>query len=233
VTAFSDRRRRILFLGPEGEKSEEIRDHLLSSGCEVLAVSRVSAAMDALAGPRKADLLIADVGAGEDEIRQVVHHVRHTPETAKIPIIALVNGEKTDAVTEIFHLGCDGFLNKPVDMRALGEKVNQLLWSPQRATRRVGCHLPARLISGREVIPGEIVQICEDGAGLLLGEKRPAEGILTLRFTLPGGEEEISVGAAVIHVKEARGRYLHGVNFVTPGAKTRGEIRQYVQKTMT
>ena len=166
-------------------------------------------------------------------MRDVVFHMKNTPAMETIPIIALLNGESVEAVTEIFDLGCDEFLRKPVDSTLLKDKLSVLWWSPRRATPRVGCRFSARIISGRTAAPGEIVQISEGGAALLLPEGRPEERVLTVRFALPEeGKEEISLAAAVIHAREEEGQFLHGVRFVTPGNETRRKIRRFVQKSV-
>ncbi|MBN2719493.1 MAG: PilZ domain-containing protein [Proteobacteria bacterium] len=224
---------RILYLGPSAENSAKILGQLRAFGFEVLAVSSSHSAREALSGSATVDFVVADMDAGENEVRDIVFHMKNTPAMEEIPIIALLNAESVDAVTELFDLGCDEFLRKPADSALLKDKLSVLLWSPRRATPRVGCRFSARIISGRTADPGEIVQISEGGAALLLPKRRPEERVLTVRFALPEeGEEEISLAAAVIHVREEEGQFLHGVRFVTPGSETLRKIRRFVQKTL-
>ena len=192
-----------------------------------MTASGVSDAREALAGSAGIDLLVVDSGAGVKGVRDIVHIARSTPRTSGIPVIALMDGGDLEGAAEISSLGCDEILEKPLDHGLLMEKAGTLLWSPQRASARVGCGFPARVVFGREVSSGEVVQVCEDGAGLILPERLREEGVLALKFTFPDGEE-ISVAAVVVHIERRGGGYFHGISFISPGVQTRERIRVFV-----
>ena len=201
--------------------------------CRVTSVSEGPEALAALNNGTKADLLIVDMGVGEEEMKTFVCQVKNMPTTKKLPIIALIDRDDIGAVADVLGAGCDEFLHKPVNSGLLRQKVHSLLDLPPRASNRAPCDVVAEAGSGEKAAVGKIVEIGEEGAGLLLEGMREKEEVLELRFSLPQQSDELIVEASVVHIEDAYGQYLHGVRFTRVDARTGGKIKQYVQEAMS
>jgi CheY-like chemotaxis protein len=224
----------ILILKTLREKKDRIEEQLARLGCRVRFVAGVFETREALCGCPMADLLIVDImDIGEENLKTLVNHVRSDPATARIPVVALLERDDIGAVAGALSAGCDDFLHKPVNYNILRGKVRSLLELLPRASSRVPCRIAVEAVSGGETMPGEIVEISPEGAGLLLEGLLGKGQVLNLEFGLASGPGTLVVGASVVHIEEAYGRYLHGVCFSVPDSETERKIKQYVQEAVS
>ena len=233
MKGLTGRGKRVVVLGSSGGKKQEIVRCLADCDCRVQSVSKGPEAFAALKNGPKADLLIVDMGVGEEEMKAFVSHLKNTPGTNRIPIIALVDRDDIGAVADVLGAGCDEFLHKPVNSGLVRQKVHSLLDLPPRGSNRVPCGVIVETGLGEKAAVGKIVEIGEEGAGLLLEGMMEKEEVLELRFSLPHGSDKFIVEASVVHIEDAYGRYLHGVRFTRVDARTGGKIKQYVQEAMS
>jgi len=219
----------IFILKPPGKDQEELSDMLDNFGYEVTSIVEESSAFTVLKGGSNINLLLVDAEIEEKVLTSLIRKVKSDPALEKLPVIALVEEKDMSDVSGLLSAGCDEFLLKPVNPRILYKRIQAVLESTPRSYNRVQCRIVVEASSGTQTVTGEIVEISEGGAGLLVNEKQREGDILKLIFVLPETLEELTVGAKVLHVGRTGLQYLHGVKFDIVDGDTREKIRKYVQ----
>ena len=217
------------------DRSQKIREQLTELltryGYKVKETGSPADAVEFLHGG-EVDLLVVEVGTRGASQETMIREIRSTPSFEDIPVIVLATAEEVgDVATWVSH-GCNDFLLKPVNPRLLFQRVQTLVEINPRAYNRVGCNVLAEGTTGAENVNGELKEIGEGGASLVLERALAADDILKLNFTLPRRPGELTLGAEIIYVQEVEGRYIHGLRFIIIDAGTRERIKQFVQDTL-
>ena len=93
---------------------------------------RVIEAIDGVSGLETAreilpDLILLDINLPEVDGYEMVSHLRSTPGLAEVPIIALTANVMKGDRERTLEAGCDGYIQKPIDVDALPEQVAAFL----------------------------------------------------------------------------------------------------------
>ncbi|URI06092.1 response regulator [Aquincola tertiaricarbonis] len=102
------------------------------------AAHQVSTAMDALQGLAIArselpDLVLMDIQMPGMDGLDATRALRRDPQTASLRVLALTGLAMSGDEQRILAAGCDGYITKPYDYRALLDKVAALLAQPPRS----------------------------------------------------------------------------------------------------
>ena len=84
---------------------------------------------DAYTDPQTAprpDLILLDLNMPKMDGRQVLQHIKTTPHLETIPVVVLTTSSHEQDILQSYHLGCNSFINKPVDVHQFFE-VMQIL----------------------------------------------------------------------------------------------------------
>ncbi len=73
------------------------------------------------------DLVLMDVQMPGIDGFEATRRLKADPDTRHIPVIALSAHEREEKDREIRESGCDAYLTKPIDVRALIEEAHRLL----------------------------------------------------------------------------------------------------------
>ena len=73
------------------------------------------------------DLLLLDLGLPGMDGRTLAARLKADPRTAGVPIIVVTAAAEEDTRRWALHLGCDDFLEKPVELRELTAAVDRCL----------------------------------------------------------------------------------------------------------
>jgi CheY-like chemotaxis protein len=73
------------------------------------------------------DLVLLDLGLPGIDGQTVARRLKADPATADVPIIVVTAAAEDDTRQWAMHLGCDDFLEKPVELRALTAAVERCL----------------------------------------------------------------------------------------------------------
>ena len=73
------------------------------------------------------DLLLLDLGLPGIDGRAVATQLKADPRTSGLPIIVVTAAAEEDTRRWALHLGCDDFLEKPVELRELTAAVDRCL----------------------------------------------------------------------------------------------------------
>lgn len=73
------------------------------------------------------DLVLLDLGLPGIDGRSVARELKADPDTADVPIIVVTAAAEEETRRWALHLGCNDFLEKPVDLRTLTAAVERCL----------------------------------------------------------------------------------------------------------
>lgn len=217
------------------DRSQQVRRELLELltryGYRVLETGSSPDALAILRGG-DVDLLIVEVGTSGAVEETMIKEMRLTPSFEDVPVIVLATTEEVGDVASWVSSGCNDFLLKPVNPRLLFQRVQTLVEANPRAYKRVPSNVIAEGTTGSEHVTGELKEIGEGGAGLVLDRQLATDDILKLTFILPRRPGELTVGAEIIYVQEVEGSFIHGLRFIIIDRDTRDRIKEFVQDAL-
>lgn len=103
-----------------------VRDILQFNGYDVLE-ARTAEDGVTLATERLPDLVLMDVQLPGMDGVEALHLLRGSAETASIPVVAVTALAMKDDRTRLLGAGFDGYLEKPISARTLGDRVREFL----------------------------------------------------------------------------------------------------------
>ena len=114
-----------VLLVEDNEKNMKLlRDVLLAAGYEILEATTGRKAVE-LASEHVPDLVLMDVRLPDIDGVETLRRLREDERTASIPVLALTAQAMEGDRERFLAAGFDGYLSKPVDIRALVEAVQQ------------------------------------------------------------------------------------------------------------
>jgi hypothetical protein len=128
-----------------------------------------------------------------------------------------------------FDVGAILAIHKPLAAESvrLGLKAAYAVASRQgRRSSRRSTHFPCRLgLPGSRLMPGSVVNVGEGGACVSTDRCMPPGTFLTLRFSLPGAEPTLDIGAVAVWND---GERRTGLRFQRLHYRHAGRIRNFV-----
>jgi DNA-binding response OmpR family regulator len=217
------------------DRSQQDRGQLLELltryGYRVMETGAPPEALDILRGG-EVDLLIVEVGTPGAVEETMIKEMRSTSSFEDVPVIVLATTEEVGDVASWVSSGCNDFLLKPVNPRLLFQRVQTLVEANPRAYNRVTCNVIAEGTTGSEQVTGELKEIGEGGASLVLDRQLATDDILKLTFTLPRQSGELTLGAEIIYVQDVEGSHIHGLRFIIIDRDTKERIKQFALDTL-
>jgi CheY-like chemotaxis protein len=71
-------------------------------------------------------LLLLDLNMPKLDGRQVLREIKSNPELATIPVVVLTTSKQEQDILQSYHLGCNSFINKPVDVHEFFDMMRKL-----------------------------------------------------------------------------------------------------------
>jgi len=217
------------------DRSQQVRGQLSELltryGYEVRETGTPRDALDILQDG-EVDLFIVEVGTPGVVEETIIKEMRANSSFEDVPVIVLATAEEVGDVASWVSSGCNDFLLKPVNYRLLFQRVQTLIEANPRAYNRVPCNVLAEGTTGSENVTGELKEIGEGGASIVLDHQLATDDILKLTFTLPRRPGELTLGAEIIYVQDVEGSYIHGLRFIIIDRDTRERIKQFAQDTL-
>ncbi len=109
---------RILVVEDNAKNMKLFRDVLVATGYRTLEATTGSEAVD-MASEHTPDLVLMDIQLPDLDGVQALGRLRADPRTAGIPVLALTAQAMRGDRERFLAAGFDGYLSKPVDVRAL------------------------------------------------------------------------------------------------------------------
>ena len=99
---------------------------IVSDGKEVMDyLLRQGAYTNAQQAPRP-DLILLDLNMPKLDGRQVLQQVKSNPQLETIPIVVLTTSTQEQDILQSYHLGCNSYINKPVDVHKFIDVMRHL-----------------------------------------------------------------------------------------------------------
>ena len=119
-------RPRILVVEDNDRNLKLVRDVLSHAGFDVVE-ARSGEQGVALAQEETPDLVLMDLGLPGIDGSESLRQLRATPSTAAVPVVAVTAYAMPEDRERTRQAGFDGFLTKPIDIRALPDQVRGYL----------------------------------------------------------------------------------------------------------
>jgi CheY-like chemotaxis protein len=131
-------RRAVILLADDDPGDQELtrralQDHLIRADLRVVSdgkealdyLHRVGAFADPVVSPTP-DLLLLDLNMPRVNGRQVLERLKSHPKFGRIPVIVLTTSNQEQDILRSYDLGCNSFIQKPVEIFRFVEVVQQL-----------------------------------------------------------------------------------------------------------
>jgi CheY-like chemotaxis protein len=119
-------RQRILVVEDNARNLKLVRDVLSHAGFDVIE-ARSGEQGVALAREQPPDLVLMDLGLPGIDGSESLRQLRATPATAAVPVVAVTAYAMPEDRERTRQAGFDGYLSKPIDIRALPGQVRGYL----------------------------------------------------------------------------------------------------------
>lgn len=118
--------KQILHVEDNFENRILIRRLLLSEGYEVLEAENAIQAMKILSS-NQPDLILMDINMPDIDGYTLTRELKARPQLSKVPIIAITANVMRRDRERVFESGCDGYIEKPIDVDHFLEQVAQFV----------------------------------------------------------------------------------------------------------
>lgn len=116
----------VLYVEDNAENRLLIRRILQAEGFAVIEASGALQALEIIQTQRP-DLILMDINLPEMDGYTLTARFKAMPKLGKVPIVALTANVMRGDRERTLEAGCDGYIQKPVDVDLLPEQVNQFL----------------------------------------------------------------------------------------------------------
>jgi two-component system, cell cycle response regulator DivK len=115
----------LVLIVDDSEKNRKLaREVLRAAGFRTLEAGRGDEAI-AVAAARRPDLILLDLRLPDMHGTDVARKLRGGAETGRIPVVALSASHPAGGRDRLLATGFDGYLQKPIDVRAFPEQVRR------------------------------------------------------------------------------------------------------------
>ena len=115
----------LVLIVDDSEKNRKLaRDVLRAAGIRTLEAATGDEAI-AVAATQRPDLILLDLRLPDMDGTDVARTLRGGSETGRIPVVALSASPLTGGSDRLLAMGFDGYLQKPIDVRAFPQQVRR------------------------------------------------------------------------------------------------------------
>ena len=116
----------ILYVEDNFENRVLIRRILQAEGYHVLEAENATEALDCVT-KRQPDLILMDINMPETDGYTLTANLKSRPELRRVPVIALTANVMRGDRERTLQAGCDGYIQKPVDVDHFPSQIAQFL----------------------------------------------------------------------------------------------------------
>jgi len=116
----------VLYVEDSQDNRTLVRRVLQSEGFQVIEAEDATTAMQAIHG-HQPDLILMDINLPEVDGYSLTSHLKLRPELRNVPIIALTANVMRGDRERSLDAGCDGYIQKPIDVDAFAEQIEQYI----------------------------------------------------------------------------------------------------------
>jgi len=118
----------ILYVEDNADNRTLVRRILTAEGYTLLEAVNATQALEILKN-NKPDLILMDINMPDMDGYSLTAKIKETPELKPIPIIALTANVMRGDRERSLEAGCDGYIQKPIDIDLLSEQIERFLRS--------------------------------------------------------------------------------------------------------
>ncbi|MFN7036913.1 MAG: response regulator [Bellilinea sp.] len=116
----------ILYIEDNFDNRMLVRRLLEHEGFLVMEAENAHQALELLQN-RVPDLILMDINMPEIDGYTLTRQIKAAPQTGHIPVIALTANVMRGDKERTLRAGCDGYIEKPIDIDSFIEQINQFL----------------------------------------------------------------------------------------------------------
>ncbi len=116
----------ILYVEDDSANRKLIQRILTAEGYEVLVAANAEEALSALEN-QTPDLILMDINMPETDGFTLTKQIKADPRFANVPIVALTANVMKGDRERVLEAGCNGYIQKPVDVDALPRQIASFL----------------------------------------------------------------------------------------------------------
>lgn len=120
----------ILYVEDNPDNRTLVRRILMAEGFQVVEAESASHAVQALQSVRP-DLILMDINMPDMDGYTLTGRLKRDPRMHTIPIIALTANVMKGDRERTLDAGCDGYIQKPIDVDTFSSQINQFLGGRQ------------------------------------------------------------------------------------------------------
>jgi CheY-like chemotaxis protein len=117
---------RILYVEDNWDNLNLVKRVLQAEGMEFLAALSAQEGID-MAEQHRPDLILMDINMPEMDGLTATRYIRQMPGMEDIPIVALTANIMRDVLEHALTVGCDGYIEKPIDIDELPDQIYSYL----------------------------------------------------------------------------------------------------------
>ena len=117
---------RILYIEDDSSNRLLVRRILEAEGYSVTEATDGLAGLE-MAARMQPDLILLDINLPEMDGYDLARRFRETPNLQRVPILALTANVMKGDRERTLEAGCDGYIQKPIDVDRLPEQVKEIL----------------------------------------------------------------------------------------------------------
>jgi two-component system cell cycle response regulator DivK len=118
----------ILYVEDNADNRTLVRRILMAEGYNLLEAVNAAQALETLQN-NKPDLILMDINMPDMDGYSLTAKIKDTPGLESIPIIALTANVMRGDRERSLEAGCDGYIQKPIDIDLLSEQIERFLRS--------------------------------------------------------------------------------------------------------
>jgi len=118
----------ILYVEDNADNRTLVRRILTAEGYNLLEAANAAQALETLRN-NKPDLILMDINMPDMDGYSLTAKIKDTPGLESIPIIALTANVMRGDRERSLEAGCDGYIQKPIDIDLLSEQIERFLRS--------------------------------------------------------------------------------------------------------
>jgi two-component system cell cycle response regulator DivK len=118
----------ILYVEDNADNRTLVRRILMAEGYNLLEAVNATQALETLQDT-KPDLILMDINMPDMDGYSLTAKIKDTPGLESIPIIALTANVMRGDRERSLEAGCDGYIQKPIDIDLLSEQIERFLRS--------------------------------------------------------------------------------------------------------
>ena len=118
----------ILYVEDNTENRILVRRILVAEGYDFLEAANAAQALEVLE-TQTPDLIFMDINMPDMDGYTLTTHIKSIPELSHVPIVAMTAHVMKGDRERSFEAGCDGYIQKPIDVDKLPEQINYFLAS--------------------------------------------------------------------------------------------------------